>query len=48
MAISPMCDVCKKELNEPGALLFSPPDGNSVKKFHLCKECYSRIVKIIS
>jgi uncharacterized protein with PIN domain len=44
MAIKPLCDKCKKELEDFGALLFSPPDkeGN-VKKFHICKECYHKI-----
>ena len=44
MAIKPVCDKCGKELVEFGALLFSPPnEDNSVKKFHLCKDCYNKI-----
>lgn len=43
MAIKPICDKCKKELDDFGALLFSPPKNNEVKKFHLCKECYEKI-----
>jgi hypothetical protein len=44
MAIKPVCDKCRKELAEFGALLFSPPDSsNNVKKFHICKECYEKI-----
>jgi len=45
--ISPKCDICKEELNEYGALMFSPPDeeGN-VKKFHICKNCYVKNFKI--
>jgi len=46
MAIKPICDSCKKELVDYGALLFSPPKKNSVKKYHLCKECYRKIIKI--
>lgn len=48
MAIVPVCDMCKRELNEYGALLFSPPEKNMVKKMHLCRDCYNKIVKIIS
>ena len=44
MAIKPTCDRCKKELNDFGAILFSPPNKeNSVKKFHICKDCYNKI-----
>jgi hypothetical protein len=46
MPIKPVCDKCKKELNEFGAILLSPPDQNSnVKKIHLCKPCYEAIIK---
>ncbi|MFH1402269.1 MAG: hypothetical protein ABIG87_01420 [Patescibacteria group bacterium] len=46
MAIKPICDKCKKELTEFGAILLSPPDkNNKVKKFHLCKKCYEHIIK---
>lgn len=46
MAITPRCDRCKKELTDFGALLFSPPDKkSSVKKFHLCKQCYKEVWK---
>jgi hypothetical protein len=41
MAIKPVCDKCKEELKEFGAILLSPPDSESkVKKFHLCVSCY--------
>lgn len=44
MTITPVCDKCKKELNNFGAILLSPPNQeNSVKKFHICKECYEEI-----
>lgn len=44
MAIKPVCDFCKKELRDFGALLFSPPDAKSnVKKFHVCNSCYKKI-----
>jgi hypothetical protein len=39
------CDRCGRELNQPGALLFSPPQGESwlVAKHHLCADCYAVI-----
>lgn len=44
MAIHPECDMCKKELTAPGALIFSPPyDGVVVRKFHICRSCYHEL-----
>lgn len=43
MAITSTCDKCGKELTKFGGILLSPPRGKTVKKFHLCKECYLRI-----
>jgi hypothetical protein len=44
MSIKPSCDKCKKELDDFGGILLSPPDeDNKVEKFHLCKECYRKI-----
>ena len=42
MSIKVICR-CGKELNEPGAILWSPPDkeGKCVKT-HICKECYEK------
>lgn len=49
MAINPKCDKCKKELEDFGALLFSPPDKEGkVEKFHLCKECYNQLIREIN
>jgi hypothetical protein len=46
MAIKPICDFCKKELIDFGALLFSPPNEKSeVKKYHICKGCFKKILK---
>ena len=46
MTIKPTCDKCKQDLDDFGALLFSPPDEkNNVKKFHLCKDCYNSLVQ---
>jgi len=42
--IAPRCDYCKAELNDYGALLFSPPDKeNKTLKIHICKKCYEEI-----
>ena len=40
--IRPYCIRCGMELNEPGAVLLSPPaDWSSfVDKQHLCKDCW--------
>jgi hypothetical protein len=37
------CDNCFKELLEQGALIFSPPKGNIVRKIHICTECWHKI-----
>lgn len=45
MAIKPVCDKCKIELNEFGGILLSPPNKkNEVKKIHLCRVCYEQII----
>lgn len=44
MAIKPKCNMCGIELKEYGAILLSPPDSNdSVKKYHICAQCFERI-----
>ncbi len=46
MAIKPICDKCKLELQDFGAILLSPPNLKSqVKKFHICKSCFNTIEK---
>lgn len=49
MALTLNCDRCKAELNEPGALVFSPPDNHihttEVDKFHICKQCWLTVIK---
>ncbi len=43
--IKPICDSCNMELQEFGAILFSPQDSdNNVKKFHICRDCYQKII----
>jgi hypothetical protein len=48
MAIKPICEKCKRELTEFGAILLSPPERlkneEKVRKIHLCKECYQKII----
>ena len=46
MAIKPICDKCQKELDEPGAILLSPPnEKGQVQKFHLCLRCYGEVAE---
>lgn len=40
MSLEFKCDKCRKALKEPGGLVFSPPAGYQVMKFHICNECY--------
>ena len=46
--IKPICDVCENELDDYGALLFSPPNesGCCVKR-HICKGCYIKLLEYI-
>ena len=46
MAITPKCDMCQLELHVFGAILLSPPDNtNKVTKFHVCVDCYQKLLK---
>lgn len=46
MAIKPVCNLCGNELTAFGGILLSPPNKKSmVKKFHLCKKCYSQLAR---
>jgi len=48
MAIKPVCDKCKNELDDFGGILLSPPDlDNNVKKSHLCKKCYKDVMNAL-
>lgn len=40
MSLKIHCNRCKKELDEPGALVFSPPYETEVEKFHICMDCW--------
>lgn len=40
------CFRCKNELDEPGALIFNPPNKyDEVIKFHICRWCWSTVRK---
>jgi len=44
MSISPVCDKCKEELKDFGAILLGPPDSQDMAhKEHLCVSCYQEI-----
>jgi len=38
------CYMCGQELFGLGALLFSPPEFQDVKKFHICNECQGKLM----
>lgn len=42
--IKPICCRCGKELKEFGAILLSPPKDDMVKKYHICVECFIKIL----
>ena len=58
MSIKVKCSFCNKELNKPGALLFSPPATYDLfsgltrniemvcEKFHICQKCFEKIMEI--
>lgn len=43
MAITPECDICNQQLEDYGGILLSPPENGKVDKFHICKDCYSKL-----
>ena len=49
------CVICSKQLEEPGAIIFGPPEKKElsatvmVKKHHVCAKCYrEKILTLIS
>jgi hypothetical protein len=43
--IAVKCHVCGKELEQPGAILLSPPNKyDSIKKMHICSGCYQGVM----
>ena len=45
--IRPRCISCRKELEDFGAILLSPPapEGDLVIKSHICTECYEKLYR---
>ena len=43
MSLKIKCDMCKSELEAPGALVFSPPIISSVLKYHICVHCWKKL-----
>lgn len=45
------CDICKKELDDFGALIFSPPFSDSIQmsvdKYHVCYKCFREKIKVL-
>jgi hypothetical protein len=45
MGAEPRCAKCKKEWEEFGAILVSPPkEDTTVEKFYLCGLCYDEVI----
>jgi hypothetical protein len=40
MAFEFKCDKCHEEIHKSAALVFSPPEKNYSKKWHICRRCY--------
>ena len=43
------CDMCHRNLDEPGGLIFSPPVDEAwiVEKYHVCAFCWPEIVALL-
>ena len=43
------CDMCHRDLQEPGALIFSPPTDETllVEKYHVCAYCWPAVVALL-
>ena len=50
MAIMVCCDRCGEELNEKGAIIFSPPfdfhGHDACDKYHICVKCWEWFIDI--
>jgi hypothetical protein len=44
------CDLCDRQLQEPGALVFSPPTQEAwlVEKYHICADCWPAIDALLN
>ena len=48
IGIKPICYFCKERLEEFGGILLSPPNRiEFVKKMHVCKRCFSILLKVM-
>lgn len=49
MSLTIKCARCPRTLDEPGGLLFGPPDWpfGKVDKYHLCRNCYFAVQEFI-
>ncbi len=46
--VKPKCGFCDKELQTYGGQLFSPPlKGGEMKRLHVCRACYNRLMKLM-
>ncbi len=45
--MKPKCVVCKKRFETYGAILFSPPKKDMVKKLYICSKCYKFLKRLI-
>ena len=43
MSIQITCEVCEKELEGQGALIFSPPHNKICDKYHVCWKCFIKL-----
>lgn len=42
-----MCKICYSKLEEPGAILLSPPNINSLCEiFHICFRCFKQLLDL--
>jgi hypothetical protein len=43
------CDICQSKLDEPGALVFSPPITETwlVEKYHVCARCWPKLAALV-
>jgi|RhiMethySRZTD1v2_1073278.scaffolds.fasta_scaffold3554659_1 hypothetical protein len=43
------CDICHGLLDEPEALIFSPPMSKAwlIEKFHVCVDCWPTVVALL-
>ena len=46
--IKVICTICRKELKQQGALIFSSPtDTGHVAKYHICRKCEPMLARFL-